>query len=171
MNRSLYEISEDLSSLKDALLESGGEADEQLEAWFDRIGEERNRKVVDYCKLIASLEAGAEMCDAEITRLNVLRSAQENTAKRLKERLKVFFEAQGLTKLQLGIFSPRIQANGGKAPLIVPEAWEKEPAAAPEAYQRRVIQLDKESIRADLEAGVPVEGCAIGPRGVHLRLR
>jgi len=152
MNRSLYEISADLSALEDALLESGGEADEQLEAWFDQIGEERNRKIVDYCKLIASLEAGAERCETEIARLAALRSAQENAARRLKERLKAFFEAHGLVKLQLGIFNPRIQSNGGKAPLIMPAKWAGDPASAPEAFQRRAVFVDAEVVRSVVTA-------------------
>jgi len=53
----------------------------------------------------------------------------------------------------------------------VPEMWEEMPATAPEAFHRRVIELDKQAIREALEGGEEINGCAIVERGTHLRIR
>lgn len=171
MKRSLYEISAELSAIEDALLESAGEADAQLEAWFDAIGAERDEKVKGYCQLITNLEADADACEDEAERLTRMGTVAHNAAERLKRRLKMFFETHGITKLDLVTFKPRIQANGGALPLIVPAEWEAEPASAPEAFQRRVIQLDKEAIREAIRNDEETHGAALGQRGARLRLR
>jgi len=149
--RSLYDISDDLAVLEEALTESAGEVDEELDAWFDRIGEERDAKVRNYCALIANFDVSAKACQEEAARLTAMAKARENAAKRLKERLQLFFLRHGINKLDLGIFKPRIQANGGVAPLIVPEKWEQNPEYAPEIFQKQVILLDKEQIRRTVE--------------------
>lgn len=171
MKRSLYEISAELSAIEDALLESAGEADAQLEAWFDAIGAERDEKVKGYCQLIANLEADAESCQAEANRLRDMSLTNERATRRLKDRLKTFFEIHGITKFDLVTFKPRIQANGGAVPLIVPAEWEAEPASAPEAFQRRVIQLDKEAIREAIRNDEETHGAFLGPKGTHLRIK
>ncbi len=174
--RSLFEIGDDLFALGEMLEEVGGEitedeAGEALERWFEQLGAERDKKIDGYCLLIRQFEAASEARELEAKRLMALAGADGNNARRLKDRLKRFFDAQGIAKLETPRFKLSIQKNGGKAPLVVPQAWEQEPAAAPEAYQRRVIQLDKEAIREALEAGEQVDGCEIAPRGSHLRIR
>jgi hypothetical protein len=41
----------------------------------------------------------------------------------------------------------------------------------PEKYQKVTVTADNEALRADLEAGVKVEGAALVARGSHLRIR
>jgi Siphovirus Gp157 len=173
MARNLFDISDDLLKVEEAITEAGGDISENetLEAWFDQLGEERDRKVLGYCKLIANLEAHADSCEVEIKAMQSIQRANENAAKRLKERLKEFFLFHGIKKLDLGIFRPNVRGNGGKPPLIVPEAWEREPAQAPEKYHRILVELQKDLIREDCAQGAAPEGCYIAEAGTHLRLR
>jgi len=95
----------------------------------------------------------------------------ENTIKRLKTALHYFMLERGVTKIETPLHKLTIANNGGKAPLIVPEEWQEDPASAPERYHRRVVKLDVEAIRADLLGGEEIPGCAIGERGTHLRIK
>lgn len=151
--RSLYEIGADLEALDGLLIDSDGEVGEgeasaALEKWFDDLGEERDEKIRRYyCALIAVKEANSEACEAESRRLARTAAAEKNGAKRLKDRLKLFFEARGLKKLDLGIFKPNVRVNGGVAPLKFPEDWDRDPASAPEAFHKVEIALNTSSIR------------------------
>jgi hypothetical protein len=172
----LYEIGKELEALAARLSEAGGEITDDeagvaLEEWFAQLGEQRDQKIDNYAALIREFEARAEMREAEAKRLLALAATDNNNAQRLKARLQVFFADQGITKLETNRFRLSMHKNGGKAPLIVPEEWEREPARAPEAFHRLVIQLNKEEIRGVLEAGDEVQGCRIAERGSHLRIK
>jgi len=174
--RSLFAISDDLLALETVLLETGGEitddeAGRELERYFEHLHEERDRKVNGICWLIKELEARAKVRYEAARQLHALSEIDDNAAERLRGRLKLFMQQQGLKRLETDHARLTLAQNGGKAPLVIPEAWEQEPAQAPEAYQRRVIHLDKEAIREDLEDGILIPGCAIGERGTHLRLK
>lgn len=172
----LFEISDELAAIEELLTENDGEitsdaAGEALEAWFDELGEARDAKIDDYCRLIATVTARANARTEELTRLGALVDTDENTIKRLKIALHNFMIKQGITKLETPLHRLTIAKNGGKAPLILPEEWREDPASAPEQYHRAVIHLDTELIRADLAGGEEIPGCAIGERGTHLRIK
>lgn len=173
----LFEIDQELTGLEQFLTQLGGEItdDEAFEAAIDaelaRIKGNLADKLEGYCWLIKEFEARATARKAEAARLSQMAALDEKNVERLKSRLKVFFDAHQITKQETASFKIAIQKNGGAAPLTVPPEWESDPASAPEAYQRRVIQLDKFTIRAGIEAGEVIEGCAIGERGAHLRIR
>lgn len=202
--RTLFQISDDLFALEAILAEVGGEitddeAGAALEKFFDELGAERDAKIDNYCALIRELEARAEAREAEAKRLTALAGSDANSAKRLKNRLLVFFEIQEISKLDTARFRVAVQKNGGALPLIFPEEWEREPARAPERYHKQTIALNKtllredaeftqseiKKLKADVEAGkITPEQAAnmlhvaeftnkvrLGERGTHLRIR
>jgi hypothetical protein len=176
MNRTLYEISSDLLALDELLSEVEGdvtddEACAAIDAWLAELGSERNRKLDAYAALLRNYEALADVAETESLRLAELANARRKTAERLKTRLKEFFAQHNLTKLSTERFSFAVIKNGGKAPLLIPDSWLATPAAAPERFHRRRIELNKEDIRAALEAGELIPGCAIDQRGTHLRIK
>ena len=153
--RTLYEIGSDLSAIEQMLTDLEGEIPDNeigaaIETWFAQLGEERDEKIRRMCGLIAMMQFSAEACDEEARRITKLKRANENGAERLKNRLKEFFQAHGIQKLDLKTFKPRIQANSS-VPLLYPEEWETVPGMAPERYHRPVILLDKEAMREDAE--------------------
>ncbi len=174
--RSLFDISDDLLALGDLFAEVGGEISEDeagdaLERWFDEIGTERDIKIDNYCALINELDARAKARQEEANRINQLASVDIHSVKRLKARLKAFFEVQGLTKVETSRFKISVAKNGGIQPMLIPDAWEKDPPLAPEQFHRRIIQLDRDAIRTAIEAGETVEGCSLVERGTHLRIK
>lgn len=172
----LFEISDELAAIEELLTENDGEigddaAGETLEAWFDQLTDARDAKIDDYCRLIASVTARANARTEELARLGALVDTDENTIKRLKTALHNFMIERGVTKIETPLHRLTIAKNGGKPPLVIPEAWREDPASAPEQYHRAVIHLDTELIRADLAGGEEIPGCAIGERGTHLRIK
>src|SRR5262245_56301674 len=143
----LFQISDEISALHDLLTECGGElTDEQSEAaidqWLAETESALEKKINSYVWLVKEFEGRAEARELAAKHLMASSGADYNQAKRLKARLKDFLEMCGLQKLQTEHFKLSIQANGGILPLIVPPAWERDPASAPEAFQKRLIDLD-----------------------------
>lgn len=174
--RSLYEIESDIEALAEIITALDGEipddeAGATIERWFDDLGEERDRKIDGYCALIREFEALAAVRSLEADRLQALARTDENNAKRLKERLKAFLDRQGIKKLETTRFKISVQANGGAIPLLIPAEWDDDPAAAPEAFQRRTVVLDRDAIREALRNDEEAHGAELGERGSHLRIR
>ena len=172
----LFQIGADLTALEELMLEADGEiandaAGEALEAWFDELGDARDQKIDNYCRLIASVEARASARAIEVARLDNLIETDTNLAKRLKQALKDFLITQGLPKLETPLHKLTVAKNGGKPPLIIPEEWREDAANAPESYHRTLIKLDTEAIRADLLAGDQIPGCELAEPGTHPRIK
>lgn len=170
MTRTLLDISDDLVALGDLLTEAGGDIDAgdgALQAWFEQLGEERDEKLDNYCALIREMELRASVRMAELERLQLRVAVDQNAAKRLKDRLKLFLDIQGISKLETRRYKVGVQANGGKLPLEVTVAAEQ----LPERFQRVSVTVNSDAIRAAIEAGEAVQGCSIGERGTHVRIR
>lgn len=167
----LFEIGEELERIAEALRDAEGVVDgSPLEAWFDSVMDARDEKIDRYCSLIKSLEGMVAIREEEIKRLQSLVKSDQAAVKRLKERLRIFVEGQG-GKVETPLHKLSVAKNGGKVPVHYPGAWAESPSEAPEAFHRRRIELDVEAIRASLEAGEEIPGCAIGERGTHLRIK
>ncbi len=174
--RTLFNISDDLLALADLLTEIDGEipegeAGEALERWFDDLGEERDKKIDGYCALIREIEARSKAREDEAKRLQRLVTVDLNATKRLKDRLKAFFEMHQIAKLETARFKVSVAKNGGAAPLTIPGEWEEYPDLAPPEWQKRIVALNGAAIRAALEAGQEIPGCAFAERGTHLRIK
>ena len=172
----LYEIGEDVRALNEMLEELGGDISEpEIEAafdvWFAEVKTNQIAKVDAYCALIREFEAKSDARANEAARLLKLSHADSDAADRLKKRLKWFMDATEQAKIETPRFKVAVQKNGGTIPLIVNPAWEADPASAPEQFHKVRIDLDKEAIREAMRNDEAVEGCAIGERGTHLRIR
>ena len=148
----LFEIGADVMALHDLLAECGGElTDEQTEAAIDDWLAETNAavetKANGICWLIREFEGRADVREQAAKALSASAGVDGNKARRLKDRLKLFLEACGYTKLETEHFKLTIAANGGALPLVVPEGWEREPASAPEAFHKVEIKLNRDAIR------------------------
>jgi hypothetical protein len=144
----LYDISTALRELEAKLLDNAGEIpDEAFEACLDAAADQRDQKLDGYCALIRELEERANARSNEANRLQQLAAADQQAAERLRSRLKWFFERHQLPKVETMHFRISLQNNGGVLPLHIPQAWETEPASAPEVFHRRSIQLDRELLR------------------------
>lgn len=153
----LFEIGDEIVALHDLLTECEGElpnaeAEAAIDDWLAETNVAPEIKVDGYGALIREYEARAEAREVEAKRLMALAGADGNNVRRLKDRLKQFFEANGITKLETRRFRFTIAKNGGMTPLVFPQKWEREPASAPERYHLIRIDLNKAMLREDAEA-------------------
>ena len=167
---SLYAIQNEIESLIDALLEGGGgdmAANEALEQHLAGLDEALDQKAESYASVIRSLELRARARKDEASRIRDLAEADEAVADRLKRRLKEAMEATGKTKIDTPRFKLSVAGNGGKAPLVIDGSADDLPP------QFRVVRHEpnKDAIRAALESGEAVPGCALLPRGTSLRIK
>jgi len=176
MNQSLYELGEEFADLERILTDAEGDiSDESFESlideWLSSLGERVEKKVDGYCVFIRELLLTAEARKAEAARLNALAVTDENKAKRLKTRLKLFFEARSIQSLKTPRFNVAIQKNGGKQPLIIDEAAENNPQELPEQFHRVRFEVNREAIYEALQNGEQLDFAFLDERGTHLRIR
>jgi hypothetical protein len=168
----LYQIGADLDALEALLFDVGGdvsedEASEAIDAWLAESQDALKEKLDSYGALIREFESRAAARKAEADRLMVLATVDANAVKRLKDRLRWFFEARGIDKVESARFRFTLANNGGKAPVDVLLPAE----ALPEWCQRVSVSADVDAIRAKLEAGEALEFAALRERGKHLRVK
>lgn len=171
-----FEIGAEISALHQLLIECGGElTDDQAEAAIDQWLTENEasveRKLNGVGWSVREFEAKADVREQAAKALLASAAADRNTAKRMKERTKLFLEMYGYKRFETEHFKFTIATNGGVLPLVLPEAWERDAAEAPEAFQRRVIQLDTAAIREAIRNDEETHGACLGERGNHLRIR
>jgi len=175
--RTLFEIGADAAAL-DALLEelegdlSDPEVCAAIDDWLHETQGNLETKLDGYAALIRKCEARASARKEEARRLAELAKTDENKAARLKERLKYFFEAQGLQKVETSRYKISLAVNGGKVPLLVDDNadWEKIGSMSPDFVVTRV-EPNKEALREALEDVETVPGAVLGVRGTSLRIK
>lgn len=163
---SLYQIEQDLAELEAALIEAGGEIDDELNARYDQLLDAREDKHRAYVAMIRRLEVSAEAVATERKRLQESERALLASAKRLKDRLCASMVAAGenVAETPLG----RVRVQYGPAPVEVVVA----PEELPEEFRRVVVSADAAALRAALrDGGIDLAGLARwGERSPYLRL-
>lgn len=138
-----------------------------LLAESDTLSSEWQNKLDGYCKLIAMLSYQAETRRSEALRLTKLTRSDDNKVDRLKEIVKESLLLRGQTKVKTKLFNLSICKNGGKAPLILPDNVD----VLPPEFVQVIREPMKEEIRTALENGDTIEGCYLGEKGDHLRIK
>ena len=172
----LFQIAEEIMALHNLLTECGGEltdeeAEQAIDEWLAETNASLENKVDSYCWLIREFEGRADVREQAAKALKAIAATDGNQAERLKARLKKYLEMCGVLKLETPHFKLNIQNNGGSLPLIVPPAWEAEPASAPEAFHKVNIELNTTAIREAIRNDEEAHGARLGERGTQLRIR
>ncbi len=169
--RTLFDISQDLLAFYDRLEALGGdvsspEVEQEIDAWFERLGRERDQKLDNYAALISELEARAEARKQEARRLTERARRNAEHAAYLKQRLLLFFQEHHLKTVETRRYRLTMQRSGGKAPVLL----KAEAEALPEAYQRWKVSADLDAIREALEGGALLDFAELGERGYFVRI-
>lgn len=165
----LYQITSELQAVIDGILEGGidsPEAQQALDEHLAGLDEALDQKAEDYAAVIMSLQARSDARAAEAKRIRELANADATVAQRLKERLKQAMETTGRVRIDTTRFRLTVANNGGKQPMLIEDA-----SAVPAEFIVQVPEVDKDAVRAALEAGRPVPGCTLAPRGTSLRIK
>lgn len=173
MKQTLLDITEDMAAIDELLAESGGEITQEtegtLDAWFAELDTNLTGKVDNYCALITEIEARAAVRKAEADRLYERAKVDENAAKALRERLRFVWELRELGKVQTSRYTVSLAKNGGKAPLDVRVGAEDLPAWA--VKTETVVTVDKDAIRARLDAGEQLDFASLMQRGNRISIK
>lgn len=172
--RSLFEIGEDLSGFDDLLFETGGDVSDPdvekiLDGWFEELQTNLKEKVDNYAAFIKEKEALAEVRRQAARDITELARVDENTASRLKDRLKDFLIVKNIKKVESARYTTGWRNNGGKLPLSIDE--DVDPKELPERFQKVTYEVDTSAVREALDAGEDVEFASYGERGTHLSIR
>ena len=171
MGRSLLLLADDARALDDLLdqaaandgnLDSAEQA--AIEEWVGELDVAAASKADSIGWLLREWEARAEARRSQAKKLVEASQADENRAKRLKAYVLECMSRMGRTELQGASCALKVQRNGGKAPLVLS-------GPVPPAFERTIVEPDRDLIRAALEMGKAVPGATLGERGVSLRVR
>ena len=168
----LYELDNEWATIQEELESlDGQELTPELElkllelmSNLDETAQEWHRKVDNYCKLIASLNASAKARKAESDRLKELAGLDQLKADRLKDRLKDSLKLRDQSKVKTTLFNLSVCKNS-RPSLTIPEVEN-----LPDEFTKLVKEPDKEAIKEALESGQEIEGCQLTV-GDHLRIK
>lgn len=170
----LYEITGSLLALEmrvtEEMEETGvltAQTEEVVAEWIGNIREASQEKLKGYAHLILNWTGTKKMIDEERKRLKKRSEALGNSVHKLKDMVQYFMNVAELKKVQAGPFTFTECKNGGLAPVLM----EILPAALPREYQVETITADTNLIRYDLQDGIEIDGCSMGERGTHVRVR
>ena len=173
MNTSLFDLSNRLASIED-LLENGLPETPEAEAELERIlaDELATREAVEqkaeaYCGYITELEALAFVRKTEAERLAKLAKGAAAQADRLRKGLREALARLNLRKLTTGRYQIGLRKPGGKAPLEIDEFL----VPSEFTVTTTVTSVDKEAIRARLEAGENLEFARFADRQDYLTIK
>jgi hypothetical protein len=171
INRTLYDISQDLVALYERLEELGGdvtspEVEQEIDTWFEDLGQERDQKLDNYAALIRELESRAEARKAEARRLADRARRDAEHADYLKNRLVLFFQQHGLKTVETPRYRLTVQRSGGRTPVVL----KSDPEVLPEEFQRWKVSADLDAIREALESGATLDFAELGERSHYVRI-
>ena len=173
MKQTLLDITEDMAAIDELLAESGGEITPEtegtLDAWFAELDTNFTGKVDNYCALITEIESRAAVRKAEADRLYDRAKIDENASKALRERLRFVWELRAMGKVQTSRYTVALAKNGGKAALDVRVGAEDLPAWA--VKTETVVTVDKDAIRARLDAGEQLDFASLMQRGNRISIK
>lgn len=150
---SLYDLTSEYRLICEALEENGGEITPEIEAMLAINADNFVMKAENYCEIIAKYLQMAENAKQRVEVFQRIEKVAKNTATRMKERLAQAMEEYDLPKVEVGLH--KLSFRTSKAVEIVDEA------KIPNCYIKVATSVDKTKLRADLMAGVVVEGAEL----------
>lgn len=142
------------------------ESDDENYPWDAlTVGEELDKKLENYGRIIRNFEADINGYDAEIKRLTELRKSRQKAVDRLKEAVFDSMKKTGRPKVDTGLFHFTIAKKVGVKPLVID-------GDVPAQYCKVVYEPDKALIREAIEQdGEVLDFAHLEERGEYLRIK
>jgi len=144
----LYDLTDELKALTDALIDAGGEITDDMEERFDALLDMEEEKTEGYIQVIRDLEASAEAVKAEEDRLKKRRRALQNSADKLKDRLAWAMEQRDQEVRETDLGKVRLQEASRRSMNVQVDA-----EALPDRFKRVNVKPDKRELRDALKDG------------------
>lgn len=152
-NITLYELTSEHHLIMDALEEAGGEITPEIEQMLAINEENFVTKAEGYAEVITKYAHISANAAERIKQFQLVKKIADNAERRMKERLQSAMEEYGLTKVECGL--RKLSLRTSQAVEITDEA------KLPNEYIKVATSVDKSALRADLLAGVVVEGAEL----------
>lgn len=167
MTENLYDLSAELATINDEIIDAQGEITEELETRLDTMNLALDKKAEGIGRWMLNLTGRQDSLDQEIARLTARKKAAKNLQGRLKEYVRDCMARAGKTKFEFNTFTFRVQKNPASLEILL------EPAI-PAKYltiipEQRVV--DKKAVLDDLKKGIEVDGARLITDRTHLRIR
>lgn len=146
----MYNLSQELIDLNNLLEENGGEITPEIEQQLEITQTDLQIKAVDYCYLAKELDGDVSAIDAEIERLQALKTGRANLAKRLKTTVTTAMLMFGFDKIE----TPTMKLGLRKSTAI--EITDE--SLLTENYFVTRKEVSKTAIKMAIEQGVDVQG-------------
>ena len=136
-----------------------------LAEYLDAVQTSIEAKTQGICQIVRGLEADAAAIDAEVQRLNNLKSSRLHKAERLRDYLHRSLTTAGLQQVETPLFRASIRLNPER--VIVDD-----PSLIPSEFTRTKVTIDpdKTAIKVALQRGEMVSGAHL-ERGERLEVR
>lgn len=157
MKQSLYNIEAEYLQLSEQLIENGGEATPELEQALAMNKENLETKSTNYGFVIRKLEGECAIIDAEMERLEKIKSSREKAVKRLKNNIVQAMEIFQVETIKTPILNLSIRTS---------EAVEIEDSALIHQQYKKTktvteTSIDKVAIKEAIKSGKIVPGAIL----------
>lgn len=152
-NITLYELKAEHHLICEMLEENGGEITPEIEQMLAINAENFVAKAEGYAEVITKYAHISANAAERIKQFQTIKKIADNAERRMKERLQQAMEEYGLTKVECGL--RKLSLRTSQAVEITDEA------KLPNEYIKVATSVDKSALRADLMAGVVVEGAEL----------
>jgi len=150
--RALYHIESELNNINEQLIESGGELSPELQDKLAMTREELATKAANYGFVILKNQSEAAIIDAEIKRLKAIKGSLDNATDKIKEAISNAMIQYDLTEVKTPTIKLSFRAS---------ESVEVDESKLAQKYWNYKPTVDKTTIKADLKAGIEVDGARI----------
>ena len=145
-----------------ALAEPSEEYHDALKSFYDDMVENLREKADEFVYIVKDAQAQEKSLKVEAARLQARAKQFGAKADKVKELLRHAMETSDIPKLKTDKHTLSVQNPGGKAPIDI--FGEENHLLEKYQVQKVVYSIDKDLLRADLKAGIEVEGACLATR-------
>ena len=151
----LFQISNDMQSIINALIENGGELTDDLKNQLQLTEKQLNQKATGYAQVIRSLKYDNDVVDLEIKRLQSIKKVRKNAIERLENSLSGAMQQFDLDVIETPI--SKITFRSSQSIEIIDETL------IDKKYKTQVIttKVDKLAIKKAIKHGESVNGATM----------
>lgn len=144
---SLYDLTGEFMQLSQMASDDDPAFNDTLDAVMGDI----EAKSDDYAYVISSIDDQIEAAEKEVARVSSILKNLKNHKSMMKDRLYNAMKAMNTDEIRTTFHTFKIKKAGGKQKLVLDK---DDPKQFPKKYQKKVIEIDSDALRNDLESGI-----------------